>query len=584
MPGAKLPSLPTIVLAIAFVAFVLDAGGGPGWGASAAHGVLAARMEHTAAAPLYHLLANVAALVPIGEVGFRLGVLAALLAALTLAGVVVAVRALVPRDTGASLIAVALLAIAPPFRDAAAFAAPAMLAACGVTWSFACAARYAREPRAHDAAAALASCAVVVGSAPWLGAALTAAIVAWLWRRGARDVIAIGLGLLGASCVAWWFDAAGPLPGAAGTLTAAVAISGRGAAAVVVGAGLLGVGFGALTGLAGARWLALLVAIAAGHEIVVGASAPALLVLLAIGAAIVPSAIVRAARPAQAGLRRDALAVGAGAPLVAIALALGGTFTVDDPGAAPTELATDLVGSLPPGPGVFLTTRATTFAAVQYELAIAGARPDLSLVPPLPERQADAIVANALRGDEIAGADVAALGRLDLLRALPRGRGFQLLGEVPSQVMPVAGPAGYATQTGHEQAVMLAIERARYEAASKRLDRAARALGLESRFGAADLAVLATTLPSSARPALFGFLPLDGERPADWMLDVFGDDLAWVGGIPIPPVDDHAPLARRLHEKWREVILGKLAPDDPSITALGPRAVAATRELFAPAK
>jgi hypothetical protein len=572
------------VLAIAFVAFVLDAGGGPGWGAATVHGVLAARMDHTATAPLYDLLASVAALLPVGEVGFRLGVLASLLAALTLAGVVVAVRALVPRDVGASLIAVLLLAIAPPFREAAAFAAPSMLAACGIAWSFACAARYARESLARDAAAALAGCATVAGSAPWLGAALTAAIAAWLWRRGARDVLAIALGMLGAFAVVWWLGAAGGLPGADGTLTAAVAGSGRGAAAIVVGAGLLGVGFGALTGLAGARWLALLVAIVAGHEIVVGASAPALLALLAIGAAIVPSAIVRAAQPGQDGIRRHALAFGAGAPLVAIAAALGGTSTVDDPGTAPTELASDLVGSLPPGPGVFVTTRPATFTAIQYEMALAGARPDLTLVPPLPEQKADAIVANALRGDEIAGADVAALGRLDLLRALPRGRGFQLLGEVPSEVMPVAGPAHYATRIGHEQAVMLAIERARYEAASNRLDRAARALGLESRFGAADLAVLAATMPSPERPALFGFLPLDTEPPGDWMLDVFGDDLAWVGGIPIPPVDDHAPLARRLHAKWRDVILGKLKPDDPSITALGPRAVAATRELFAPAK
>lgn len=128
---AKLPRLETLVFAGALVAFVLDAGGGPGWGAVSAHGVLAARMDHLASAPHYDVLAAVAALAPWGEVGFRVGVLAALLAACTLAGVVAAVRALVPKDVGAALVSVAMLSIAPPFRGAAAFAGPAMLAACG---------------------------------------------------------------------------------------------------------------------------------------------------------------------------------------------------------------------------------------------------------------------------------------------------------------------------------------------------------------------------------------------------------------------------------------------------------------------
>jgi hypothetical protein len=128
--------------------------------------------------------------------------------------------------------------------------------------------------------------------------------------------------------------------------------------------------------------------------------------------------------------------------------------------------------------------------------------------------------------------------------------------------------------------VLLAIERARYEVKSERLDAAARALGLESRFGAADLAVLAATVPPPERPALFGFLPLDEAPPGDWMIDVFGDDLAWMAGIPIAPVDAHASIARRLHAKWREILLGKTTPDDPAIAALGPKAVAATKAVF----
>jgi hypothetical protein len=578
---AKLPRLELIVLGVAFILLVLDAGGGPGWSASASSSVLAVRMTHLASAPLYDVLASVAALMPWGEVGFRLGVLDALLGALTLAGVVAAVRALVPRDLGASLVAVGLLLIAPPFRDAAAFASPTILAACGAVWSVALATRYARgEDRdARDAVAALCACAIVVGSAPWLGAALTCVVAAWLWRSGAREIVTLGLGGLGLFVAAWWFSAAGSLPGATASLAQAIAASGR--AAIVVGAGLLGVGFAALTGLRNTRWLAVIVVLAAIHEIVIGSSAPALVALLAIGVAIIPSAIIRATQPNLDGLRRHALAFGAGVPLLAIAFALGGTTTVDDPGNAPTELATDLTAALPPGPGVFIATRGIPFVALQYAATIAGNRPDLTIAPPLPEQQADGLAADSLRANRTVGADAPSFGRLDVRLAIPRGRGFQLVRELPTVTgMTVSGPAHYASSVGRDQAIMLALERARYEAANQRLDVAARALGLEARFGAADLAVLAATLPSRERPALWGFLPLDDEPTGAWMLDLFGDDLAWVGGLAIPPVDDRAPMPRRLHAKWRDILLGKATPDDPAIAALGPRAVATTKALF----
>lgn len=580
MTLTKLPRLEAIVFAVALVVLLLDAGGGPGWGAASAHAVLAARMDHSAIAPLYDLLAGLAVLVPAGEVGFRLGVLAALLGACTLAGVVAAIRALVPRDAGASVIAVLLLVVAPPFRDAAAFATPTMLAAAGAVWAFAWAARYARDKHARDAACAAGACAVVVGGAPWLGAVLALVIAAWLWRSGLRELVAIFIAAIGLLVAVWWLGAIGSLPEPTGNLAAALAATGRGAAAIVVGAGLLGVAFGALTGLPGARWLALLVVVAGAHEIVVGSGAPVVLALFAIGTAVIPSAVVRAVKADLAGTRRHALAIGAGLPLVAIALAVGPTITVDDPGAAPTELVTDVTGTLPPGPGVFVATRYATWFALQYEADVAGARPDLTLVPPLPPQEADAIVANALRSDRIAGSDASAFGRLDVRRTYPRGRGFQLLGAIPAQPAPIVGPADYASRIGREQAALLAIERALHEAASSRLDAAARALGLESRFGAADLAILAATLPSGERPALYGFLPTNEQPPGDWLFDVFGDDLAWVAGLPVPPVDESAPIARRLHAKWRAIILGTAKPDDPEITAMGPRAVAATKALF----
>ena len=195
----------------------------------------------------------------------------------------------------------------------------------------------------------------------------------------------------------------------------------------------------------------------------------------------------------------------------------------------------------------------------------------------MPPLQADVIVADAIRANQTAAADAAAFGRLDVKRVIPRGRGFQLIGDLPDHGEPILPPATYATTYGVEESAMLALERARHEAASGRLDAAARAAGLTARFHAADLAVLAATIPTKQRPALFGFLPLDTQPRGPWLLDVFGDDLAWVAGLEIPAVD--SPMPRKLHALWTEIFLGKKQPNDPAITALGPAAVAATNDM-----
>lgn len=576
--------LPLLVFVLAFVGLILDANGGPGWGEASARAVLAVQEHHLAVSPLFDLLANVATLLPVGEPGFRLALLAAVIGAATLASVTAAVRALVPKEPAAVLAPIALLAITPAFREAAASPTPALLAACGCAWSIACVARHARaaDPDARDPLLALVGCALVIGSAPYLGVVWTLAIVLWLRRCTSPAHLAVGAGALGLFIIALWLTADGRLPSLSGSFAATLEVTGKGPAAIVVGAGLLGASFGALTKLPNARWLGVLVVLVAAHDVVVATPAALVLVcVLAIAIAILPAAIVRIVASDGSARRRNAIAALAAVPLVGAAAATGAELCVEDPGATPAQLARDLSSDVPPGPGVFVSTRSASWVVLDYAAIIAGARPDLALAPPLPSHDADALVANTLRGHRIAAADAAGFGRLDVTRAIPRRRGFQLVGTQPERPSPVTGPATYATAIGREQATLLALERARLEAASERLDLAARAAGLAgTRFKAADLAVLAATTPTREHPALFGLLPLDATPVGPWMFDLFGDDLAWVAGLPIPELPADAPMPRRLHAKWRAILSGTAKPDDPDITTMGSAAVRATQDLF----
>ena len=564
-----------VVFTIALVLLVISAAGGPGWTTGAIEAVIASQLDHTAATPLYHVVASVAAYLPVGEPGVRLALLSAVLGAFVILGVIHAARALLPRDRIAGLAGALLLFITPPFRDAAGFAGPATLVACGVVWSVAFAAAHARVASPRHALGALACAGIVLGSAPWLGAPLLVAIALWLARAGAaRNVLASGIAVIGALTIALWIGAVGRMPDPAASLGAFVAASGRGAAAIVVGAGLLGIAFATVTRLTGAAWLALVTLLAVGHAIVIDPDATSVLALCAVGAAVVPSAVVRLL-PAQ----RHLVAAIASVPLVGIALVSGPAFAIDDPGDAPARLATDLAADQPPGPGVFVATRFTTWAALDYARVIAGARPDLALVPPLPPERADVIVKNALVANAIAASDRFAFGRLDPKRAYPRGRGFQLLAAEPQTLAEIRPPARYRSTVGGHESVLLALALAQLEAGNGRLDAAAHAAGLvPARFNAADLALLRTAQPE--HPPLFGMLPPLGTPPGPWMLQLFGDDLAWVAGLEVP--DAGFPPERRLHALWRKLLAGAIKPDDPAIAALGPIAVAATADLVAP--
>lgn len=554
---------------VAGVILIATATSGPGWGSGSVETVIATQLQRTALSPLYHLLASVAAALPVGEPGFRLAALSALIGAITLVGVIHAVRALLPAQPVAAALSAVLLVLAPPWRLAAAEPGPAMLAACGTVWALAFALEQARDPNPRRALSALAACAVVVGSAPWLGTGLV--LLVGLWHRKTTPLVPALAGL-GALIVLLWMGVMGSLPPIRADLAAAVAATGVGSASLLVGVGLLAGAFGALTGLPHARGLFGAILLAALHTVLVDPSPSPLLGLFAIAVGIVPAAITRLLP--KDSPRRAVVAVGAAVPLVGLALATGTVLIVDNPRHTPARLATDVAGSLPPGPGTFVATRVIPWAAFRHEQGIAGLRPDLTLAPLGPS---DVDVANALRAKKIAGSDQFAFGRLDPSRALPRGRGFQLLGEARlDTVVPTLPPATYATTIGETESVLLALARARYEAGAGRLDAAAKAAGLA--LSGSDLAILATTVPSTQVPAFYGFIPALGEPAGRWQLELLGDDLAWVSGLEVPVVS--GPPPRVLHARWRALWRGEIKPDDASITALGPEAVAATAELI----
>jgi hypothetical protein len=348
---------------------------------------------------------------------------------------------------------------------------------------------------------------------------------------------------------------------------------------VLVGVGLLGVAFAAATKLAHAAWIAIVVALVVMHTIFIDHDPTALLAVFAVGAAVLPSAVVRVLPE-----RRHIVAAVASAPLVGAALLAGPALGVDDPGDTPSRLASDLVDEVPPGPGVIVATRSTTQAALEYAAHVAGSRPDLALAPHMVPTEADVVVKNALVTNRIAASDVFAFGRLEPKRAHPRGRGFQLLGTEPTRLAAIRPPARYRSAIGEVESVLLALSLSRYEAGYGRLDAAAHAAGLaRTRFNAADLAVLATAQPE--RPPLVGLLPTFETPVGPWLLDLFGDDLAWVAGLEQDERADDVtePPARRLHALWRKLLTGAITLDDPAFAALGPAAVAATAALVKPA-
>ena len=72
---------------LAHCALIFGAAGGPGFGVGSIEAVFATRLERSAGAPFYDMLAWLAVRLPAGEPGFRLAVLDAVLGARVLGGI-----------------------------------------------------------------------------------------------------------------------------------------------------------------------------------------------------------------------------------------------------------------------------------------------------------------------------------------------------------------------------------------------------------------------------------------------------------------------------------------------------------------
>lgn len=541
-----------VFLAVAVVA-VTRAPGAAAWqggdGAVAAAAMLPGPGQGAGAVALGAL----ASLIPIGELAFRIAVAGAVAIGLVAAGLVALARALVPTATGAGVLGAALLAVSP---------------------------------------------AAAVASAHPDGAAATAALV-WLLAvvvrsrrddaRGAPPVRRIAIIALGALvlCVAPFFLRGGA-PSIAQVLGGGDAAGARlvqviadGTGTVLVFAGLVGLGLGALTGLRGA---AIVLGTGVASAVLVAFALPpswSLLPLACVTAGVAPlAAAIARIGPVE---QRAAIATIAAVPVAVIAaVAPRRAPAVGEDADAVARVAADVMGQISAGPGIFVAAEPLVAGALVHERVVAGLRPDLALELPAVQR-----VALAFRAGRVVGADRASFGTLDPRRSRAAGRGFELLADEPPDeagLPPPPGPAAYAGRLGRGVAASLATERARREAARGHLDRAAHAAGLAgTRFGAGDLALIGAARPSRQRPALFGFVPPLGpdRTPSPAATELFGDDLAWVTGLPIAPLPADASPERQLHARWRELLAGQRAPDDAAIHALGVPAGRATARLLA---
>ena len=380
-----------------------------------------------------------------------------------------AARVLVPKDPFAGLAGVALLVLAPPFRDAAvADAVAARRMRCRVVARLRPGTASPRSPRAPSSSVARRGSASCARSRSPL--------------RTPREDLPLGARPRSAS----------PPSRAGSARPAACPLDrlprcrrsrspARGAARSSSAPACSRVGFGARDRACRARaMLAVFAVLAALHDCVFGGSAATLLAVLAIAIAIIPAAIARAREPRA----RDLVAARRASRSSRSRCSPGAPIRTDDrPGAAPTRFATDLdAPTCPPAPacssrharrrGSRSTTRGRRRRATRISRSsrrCPRTRPTRSSRRSAPRRAHRRVRRRRVRPPRSSA-------RHPSRPWLPARRRSA---DAPPRRS--RHPRSYASAIGAEEAAMLAVERARHEAASGRLDMAARAAGLADR-------------------------------------------------------------------------------------------------------
>lgn len=390
------------------------------------------------------------------------------------------------------------------------------------------------------------------------------------------------------------------LAGMAGRFAGLALLVGEGMGLGILIGGLIGLGTGAATGLRGAGTVLLSAVCVIGGAALQSAFNPDMpgyvtpaLALLAAGLAPAIGVGLRMLPSVPTGGRRHLIAGALALPLVAVGLA-GRTARATDSGFRrgddTTRRVADTIGRMPPGPGAYVTHGDDALFPALYERIVAGYRPDIALVDSelmrdrwfvahvdrsLPQlyvpfvddgrrypSMAEALVTGNLMAGRPVGGDEWLWRAGKGSPAAPMGRGYRY-GHEPERPVPAPPPPDYRGEVGARVAGRIGLTRGLYEASRGRLPAAVTAAGLSRRF-AGDTAALAAATPDAARPVLYGLVPR--ETPvfifARWQAELFGDDLAWIAGLPAPdPAVAGAVYERRVHLAFRRVLSGTLAVD-----------------------
>lgn len=612
---------------------------------------------HPPGHPAHTLVGKLATLVPVGEIGFRTNLLSAFALAAAVAGVVALARALVDTEHVAAAMAGALVACAPVAQINGTRTEVYAPAAALLVWAMVATVRFARAGDDADGRLVLGAalgCSLASAFHPVIAASAAIPMAVSLgWHARARLTrlapMAICLGGLGLFVYAYlplranaatspllmWGDPSDldalwtlvrapayqgnfTVDGMGGRFAELVVLCGEGMGAALLLGGLIGLGFGALTGLRGCGIVAagaLVLVIGASTQRALNPDMPGyilpVLLFLAAGLAPVTGAIVRMVPTDwRAENRRHIVAAVVLAPFLVVG-SYSPIVRVGDAdfrrGDDALQLWSETIDAMPPGPGVYFANSDHSLFTAQYERLVAGGRPDLAIasaqmtrdlwflehlraqlpdiyVPFLDDGTrgniAERLAVENLRRGRTVGAEVPSFGRFRPIEVRAVGRAYLFAAGANAPVRP---PPALAGGVGARVSGFVGLQRAHYEIAGARLAAAAIALGAADRFGDAGMAALAMVPPGDARPALYRFVPRTSrvfihER---WQSALLGDDLAWIAGLSLEPLPRTAAPERVVHRAWQRVLTGELEPGTDELAALGKDADIATGVMLA---